>query len=889
MLDNSLHEQPTSDIKKTKLVSVKYIENLEPSIDLDAGVKYDSEQKTKDVKENNVEGIESFEQISNKEFNITKNLGTISANDKDTGDTDIDTPKLHDVIDVSMNIEDFIQNDVKKGDIENSDDGDKRNIQTDMGSTVKGDVKTEVKHRTAEVNRLSLEIIREVVKNKVKQTAKKLEKNNSLKKTNPLKNIKSEVQDKNRVKDRVVEENLKKVMLRPKKNGSLKRIDPLKETFTKILKEETKEKPDIEFLSATFKKNGNFFICPYCQRKFEWLGPFTKHVVRHRRNEFDCNACGKKFTNYRSLMAHKYSRKKERIFHCDLCGHSATTACMLRQHNKEKHPPKIYYQCHMCPKILKTKSYLNVHLKFAHNVNDGKYECNICGKILKRKKLLENHMKVHSEEPPIDNLTCEYCGKAFQTKLHLRSHSRIHKDKKYLCDYCGKGFCTKTKLHAHHLTHTGEKPYACTKCSYRSTQRGNLRLHMKVHDKPTPEKKVKQPYNCPHCNYTTKRLALIQQHLKTHTKASNKRRAQNKKETVVNDIIQHQHEKALEEIAHDNSAYEYFAEKALLRQSYTHKAVTDSSAMGIPKMSLDKDSSTELGKDVETTQDTSALPADNKPDISNDPATATYYPGYLESYTAYQYNQARSAYQDTAPHLMYLNQQRYYDAHTGVYDSSKYTDSSNTLYSEPKYSAEITHVKTPGASDRLEGSTTKLDSSTQSLLLSSSGQILRQMLAASQDLYHDSTVSNSYTTRQSYQDSESAYDASYSGVYNLQPEDCDTKATSVDRSSIPNKQQDFNLSLKSDLNDTAGNYSADNLDPYAAANEHDFTTNLRAVNSSQLLSYIESKQQTHLYPTPTLLNPKLPENESPIFPSTEQDFSYEDLERPPSAFRRVSN
>ena len=64
VLDNSLHEQPTSDIKKTKIVSVKNIENSEPSMDLDAGVKYDSEQKTKDavvVKENHVKGIESFE------------------------------------------------------------------------------------------------------------------------------------------------------------------------------------------------------------------------------------------------------------------------------------------------------------------------------------------------------------------------------------------------------------------------------------------------------------------------------------------------------------------------------------------------------------------------------------------------------------------------------------------------------------------------------------------------------------------------------------------------------------------------------------------------------------------------------------------------------------
>lgn len=71
-------------------------------------------------------------------------------------------------------------------------------------------------------------------------------------------------------------------MHRPKKKGSIKRNEPLeKKSSTEMLKE-TKEKLDIEFLSATMKKKGKFFICLYCQGKFEWLGPYTKHVFRHK-------------------------------------------------------------------------------------------------------------------------------------------------------------------------------------------------------------------------------------------------------------------------------------------------------------------------------------------------------------------------------------------------------------------------------------------------------------------------------------------------------------------------------------------------------------------------------------------------------------------------------
>ena len=103
------------------------------------------------------------------------------------------------------------------------------------------------------------------------------------------------------------------------------------------------------------------------------------------------------------------------------------------------------------------------------------YPCSYCGKILYSSQYVKKHEATHTGQK-FKAVTCKYC---FKTVEYTKVFWNFHDNSVLQFE--------RFQLKNHELIHTGEKPFACSDCSYRCIQRSNLRIHMRaVHKKELP-------------------------------------------------------------------------------------------------------------------------------------------------------------------------------------------------------------------------------------------------------------------------------------------------------------------------------------------------------------------------------------------------------------------
>ena len=141
-----------------------------------------------------------------------------------------------------------------------------------------------------------------------------------------------------------------------------------------------------------------------------------------------------------------------------------------------------YHQCGKCERLFADEETLKTHLKSKHPDRSiiKKHKCHFCSYSSDRLCNFKHHMLTHTKEKPFE---CSNCCKKFSQKSALKRHIRIHtKETPYECIECGKKFNQSSNLKKHKLTvHDKLQPHVCATCGLTYAQFSNYQKHMLTH------------------------------------------------------------------------------------------------------------------------------------------------------------------------------------------------------------------------------------------------------------------------------------------------------------------------------------------------------------------------------------------------------------------------
>lgn len=126
------------------------------------------------------------------------------------------------------------------------------------------------------------------------------------------------------------------------------------------------------------------------------------------------------------------------------------------------------------------------HRRSIRETNDS-LVCEICNKRFCSSTRLIYHRRIHLEECSIN---CRICLQFFSSDRKRIVHEKDCNKQRYDCYACGKILQGLAQLEAHFRTHSGKKPWKCSKCPKKFAWHCRLRVHVEKVHKITSKKLI---------------------------------------------------------------------------------------------------------------------------------------------------------------------------------------------------------------------------------------------------------------------------------------------------------------------------------------------------------------------------------------------------------------